>query len=66
MGNEEREVNKTMLGDVEWLHRQLKKMGRGFNHQHVAQYVGRSVDFVKGILWERERAASEKANKLVE
>ena len=50
-----REITKDMLADVEWLNRQLKTMGAGFNKHITAEFVGRTVEFMRGVLWERER-----------
>ncbi len=55
-----REISKEMLADVEWLNRQLKTMGAGFNRHVTAEFVGRTVEFMLGALWERQRQESLK------
>ncbi len=57
----EPEVTREMLVEITWIHRQLKTMGAGFNKALTAEHLGRSIEFIKGVLWERERAAAEKA-----
>ncbi len=54
-----REITKDMLADVEWLNRQLKTMGSGYNKHITSEFVGRTVDFIKGVLYERERIRNE-------
>lgn len=49
------EITKDLLSQIEWLNEQLKKMGKGFDRRLVGEHLGRTVEFVKGIMWERER-----------
>ncbi len=50
-----REISKEMLSEIEWIHRQLKVMGNGFDKKLTADYIGRSIEFIYGALWERQR-----------
>lgn len=51
-----------MLEDVEWLNKQLTTMkGAGYDRQATAEYLGRTEEFIKGVLWERARAKEESA-----
>ena len=50
-----REISKEMLAEIEWIHRQLKVMGKGFDKRLTADYIGRSVEFIYGVLFERQR-----------
>ena len=52
-----REVSSEMLKEIEWIHRQLKAMGKGFNKNLTAEYVGQSIEFIKGVLWQQRRQA---------
>lgn len=52
----ERQITKDMLEDVEWLNQQLQTMnGAGYDRQATAEYLGRTEEFIKGVLWERAR-----------
>ena len=55
-----------MLADIEFIHRQIKVMGKNFDRRLAADYVGRSLEFVKGVLWQKEREQNEKAKSLTE
>jgi hypothetical protein len=35
-------------------------MGKGFDKKLTHEFLGRTVEFVKGVLYERERAQREK------
>lgn len=51
-----------MLEDVQWLNKTLQSMpSTGFDRQATAEYLGRTEEFIKGILWERARAKEEAA-----
>ena len=52
-----REVSSEMLKEIEWIHRQLKQMGKEFNKNLTAEYVGQSIEFIKGVLWQKQRQA---------
>ncbi len=60
---EEKQVTRAMLADIQWLHQQLRVMGAGFNKYTTAEHVGRSIEFVKGVLWEREHSSEVKRLK---
>ncbi len=48
-------ISEKMLGDIEFIHKQLKEMGNGFDKRITAQYVGQTIDFIKGVLWQMKR-----------
>jgi hypothetical protein len=54
-----REITKSMLDDLEWINRQLKTMGSGYNKNITSEFIGRSIEYIKGALDERERAKSQ-------
>lgn len=49
------EITKDLLSQIEWLNEQLKKMGKGFDRRLVGLHLGQTTEFIKGVLWERER-----------
>ncbi len=60
-----REISKEMLAEIEWIHRQLKAMGEGFNKNMTAEYIGQTIEFIKGALWERKRQEIMKSNRAI-
>ncbi len=50
-----REISEDMLAEIEWIHRQIKAMGKGFDKRITADYIGRSLEFIYGVIWERQR-----------
>lgn len=50
-----RSISKEMLEELEWINKQLKIMGNGFDKRIVGKYLGRSIEFVKGALWQMEQ-----------
>ncbi len=50
-----REISKDMLAEIEWIHRQIKTMGKGFDKRITADYLGRSLEFIYGVMYERQR-----------
>ncbi len=50
-----REISKDMLAEIEWIHRQIKTMGKGFDKRITAEYIGRSLEFIYGVIWEKQR-----------
>ncbi len=48
-------ISNEMLAEIEWIHRQLKVMGKDFDKQLTAEYVGQTIEFIKGVLWQKKR-----------
>ncbi len=59
----DREVTRQMLADITWIGNQLKTMGSGFNKHLTAEFVGRTKEFVMGVLYERERQEREEISQ---
>jgi len=55
MSLDEPKITERMLADIEFIHKQLKIMGKGFDKRITAQYVGQTIEFIKGALWEKQR-----------
>ncbi len=54
-------ISERMLADIEFIHRQLKVMGKGFDKRITADYVGQTIEFIKGALFEQRRAVLGKS-----
>ena len=44
-----------MVADVEWLHRTLQTVPGNFSKAHAKDIVGRSLEFAKGMMFQREK-----------
>ena len=58
--NDDRKLTKSLIDDINWVSSVLKRMGKGFDKKLTHEFLGRTVEFVKGVLYERERAQREK------
>ncbi len=61
--DKDKQVTREMLADITWLGQQLSSMRGEFNRVFTKEFIGRSKEFACGVLWERARAAREKAAK---
>ena len=56
----EREVTKSMLDDMLWIHRTMSTMRGTFNKKLTAEFTRTSIEFVKGALWQKEQSRRER------
>ena len=53
-----------MLEDIVWIQKQLKTMGKGFDRTIVGEQLSQSIEFIKGVMWERQRQKDMSRNTL--
>ena len=58
--NDDRKLTKSLIEEIEWVSSVLKRMGTGFDKRLTQEFLGRTVEFIKGVLYERERQEREK------
>ncbi len=58
--NDDRRLTKSLIDEIEWVSSVLKRMGTGFDKKLTHEFLGRTIEFVKGVLYERGRLEREK------
>ena len=48
-----------MLADIEWIYRTLSSAEGDFSKMTSREMIGRSLEFARGALWQRERDLKE-------
>ena len=59
-----RSISLEMLEDIVWIQKQLKTMGKGFDRTIVGEQLSQSIEFIKGVMWERQRQKDMSRNTL--
>lgn len=57
-------ISKELLEDLEWIQKQMKSMGKGFDRTIVGEHLTHSIEFIKGVMWERRRQKSISRNTM--
>ncbi len=50
-----KEITESTLAEFKFVREQMKTMGEGFDRVLMLEFVGRSIDFVMGVMYERKQ-----------
>lgn len=56
-------ISQDLLEELRWIQKVLKTMGTNFDRTLVDEHLNKSIEFCKGVLFERERIKDENRSK---
>ena len=56
-------ISKDLLEELEWIQKVLNSMGTDFDKRITDLHLHRSIEFCKGVIYERERLQAENRSK---